>query len=182
MCKKGWTGESCTEMDEAIQRCLPDCSGRGVFNIEKGVCQCEQGFSGKDCSQRVCKLDCNRGRCLDNHCVCPPDYHGERCELKKCDVRCASPRGQCNNGTCLCVNGFNGKHCTLDGCPFKCSGHGQCRVSDDQWRLWKCECEDGWTGKACEVRLETRCGDGYDNDRGERFAAVLLRIGILFYV
>ena len=70
--------------------------------------------------------------------------------------------GQCKNGTCLCVTGWNGKHCTLQGCPQQCSNHGTCKA--DFLRQWRCHCNKGWEGEACDVKLETRCDDGYDND------------------
>ena len=119
-------------------------------------------------------------RCEDTKCVCSEGWTGLRCESQDCDPRC-NLHGQCKNGTCLCVPGWNGKHCTLEGCPNECrssskpgaSRHGECKRtvsfsanSDGDW--WACQCNEGWEGDDCSVKLETYCDDGYDNDQGKK--------------
>ena len=37
--------------------CPSDCSGHG--NCMKGVCSCDAGFAGKDCSVEFCRNNCN---------------------------------------------------------------------------------------------------------------------------
>lgn len=51
ICKKGWKGANCDEMDKDALQCLPDCSGHGTFDLEAQTCQCEQMWSGDDCSK-----------------------------------------------------------------------------------------------------------------------------------
>jgi len=51
ICKKGWKGVNCDEMDKDALQCLPDCSGHGTFDLEAQSCQCEPMWSGEDCSK-----------------------------------------------------------------------------------------------------------------------------------
>lgn len=109
-------------------------------------------------------MDCGQhGRCVGDACTCDPEWGGEYCNTKLCDMRC-NEHGQCKNGTCLCVTGWNGKHCTIEGCPNGCSAHGQCRVSGEG--QWECRCYEGWDGPDCGIALELNCGDSKDNDKG----------------
>ncbi|GIX98397.1 teneurin-m [Caerostris darwini] len=50
-----------------------------------------------------------------------------------------------------------------EGCPDSCSGvsRGHCVQEDGQW---SCRCHDGWGGKDCKTRQETKCADNKDND------------------
>ena len=34
---------------------------------------------------------------------------------------------------------------------------------------WSCECQEGWEGDDCSVRLERYCDDGKDDDQGKQF-------------
>ena len=52
ICKKGWKGADCSEMDNDALQCLPDCSGHGSFDLETQTCSCEPMWSGEDCSRR----------------------------------------------------------------------------------------------------------------------------------
>ncbi|VVC40590.1 Hypothetical protein CINCED_3A025864 [Cinara cedri] len=163
ICKKGWKGANCDEMDKDALQCLPDCSGHGTFDLESQTCQCENMWSGDDCSKELCDLDCGtHGHCVGDTCTCSAGWSGQYCNMKLCDDRC-NEHGQCKNGTCLCVTGWNGKHCTLEGCPNSCSAHGQCRVNGDN--VWQCKCSDGWDGLDCNTQLERDCSDSADNDK-----------------
>lgn len=53
ICKKGWKGVNCDEMDKDALQCLPDCSGHGTFDLEAQTCQCEPMWSGDDCSKGI---------------------------------------------------------------------------------------------------------------------------------
>lgn len=103
-------------------------------------------------------------RCENTACVCADGWTGSRCQDRGCDPRC-NLHGQCKNGTCLCVTGWNGIHCTLEGCPKSCSSKGLCKAN--LAGEWACECQDGWEGADCNVKLEKQCDDGKDNDQGK---------------
>jgi hypothetical protein len=49
--------------------------------------------------------------------------------------------------------------------------------SDGDW--WACQCNEGWEGEDCSVKLESYCDDGYDNDKGRKKLA-LLRSSIIY--
>ena len=51
LCKKGWKGADCSQMDKIALQCLPDCSGHGNFDLETQTCTCEPRWSGEDCSR-----------------------------------------------------------------------------------------------------------------------------------
>lgn len=51
ICKKGWKGLDCGQMDKDALQCLPDCSGHGTFDLDTQTCTCEARWSGDDCSR-----------------------------------------------------------------------------------------------------------------------------------
>lgn len=51
LCKKGWKGLDCGQMDKVALQCLPDCSGHGTFDLDTQTCSCEARWSGEDCSR-----------------------------------------------------------------------------------------------------------------------------------
>jgi hypothetical protein len=64
--------------------CPNSCSNNGVCNRLTGVCTCNEGFYGDDCSLQylVCPLNCsNNGICnrLTGVCTCNPGYFGFDC-------------------------------------------------------------------------------------------------------
>ncbi|KAI1279584.1 Teneurin-m [Halotydeus destructor] len=166
LCKAGWAGTNCTEIDSRISKFFPDCTARGVYDLDAQQCICGPGWRGDDCSIAKCKLDCGRnGVCEDTSCSCHEGWEGVRCERKSCDPRCLE-HGQCTNGTCTCQPGWLGRHCTLNECPGGCSGQGECGkvTGSDGSETWRCQCFSGWTGKDCSVPLELECNDRKDND------------------
>ncbi|CAH2092036.1 unnamed protein product [Euphydryas editha] len=161
VCRAGWRGAACTERDARVQRCLPACSQRGVYDLDAGRCVCDPLYTGDDCSQVVCSLDCGpHGVCAEGVCRCDDGWTGSLCDQRPCDSRCHE-HGQCKNGTCVCTQGWNGRHCTLPGCPNGCSRHGQCLLEDG---IYRCSCADGWAGTDCSIALELSCSDNEDND------------------
>ncbi|XP_076255670.1 teneurin-a transmembrane protein isoform X2 [Rhynchophorus ferrugineus] len=160
-CKAGWKGANCNVIDEQVHKCLPTCSEHGVYDLETAKCVCNRHWTGPDCSQPLCNLDCgDHGHCELGKCHCDPGWTGPRCEQLPCDSRCQE-HGQCKNGTCVCSQGWNGRHCTLPGCENACSGHGQCTLEEG---LYKCVCIEGWAGFDCSIALEAECQDDMDND------------------
>ena len=51
VCRKGWVGTSCDQMDHEARQCLPDCSGNGDFDLDTQKCVCRGHWSGSDCSK-----------------------------------------------------------------------------------------------------------------------------------
>ncbi len=58
ICRKGWKGAACSDVDEDARQCLPDCSGHGRFDLDAQKCHCHAGWTGEDCAARMCDLDC----------------------------------------------------------------------------------------------------------------------------
>lgn len=86
-------------------RCPNGCSGHGSCSIES-TCTCEVGFTGGDCSLRLCP----EGVSWDSREM-PEDVPQPYAEC--------SNRGACNRktGLCKCAAGFEGDRCQRMSCP-----------------------------------------------------------------
>ena len=51
VCRKGWRGLNCGQLDREARQCLPDCSGHGEFDLELQQCVCRGQWTGNDCSK-----------------------------------------------------------------------------------------------------------------------------------
>jgi syndecan 4 len=102
------------------------------------MCVCSAGYSGVDCSEKVCpgvivkgdeRLVCSgHGECNTRKvCECAAGWAGEDCSMRACPSAC-SYKGFCLNGTCYCADGFTGDACEVVTCPEDCSHHGYCQV------------------------------------------------------
>lgn len=68
-CKAGWQGERCNQVDQQVYQCLPGCSDHGTYDLESAACICEEHWTGVDCSQPSCGLDCGpHGSCEQGRC------------------------------------------------------------------------------------------------------------------
>lgn len=119
------------------------CSGAGVL-LSTGVCQCNPGYGGDDCSRLSC-----------------PANNGDECDA-------SSGHGTCDysTGLCKCASAYTGLSCSDLVCPTpdttgknttECSGHGTCDHASGT-----CTCSDGYSGKACECVpgcSDDSCGD-----------------------
>merc|ERR1711871_964033 len=89
LCNPGYFGGDCSK---------EECNGHG--RAEKGVCVCEDGFSGRECD-----IECNNhGQATTGGCVCDPEYTGKFCDkLKRLPVPVLphlskiSGQGMCEN-------------------------------------------------------------------------------------
>ena len=50
VCRQGWRGPHCGQLDREARQCLPDCSGHGRFDQELGRCDCHTKWAGRDCN------------------------------------------------------------------------------------------------------------------------------------
>jgi hypothetical protein len=59
--------------------CPNGCTGHGLCNL--GVCFCDPGFTGSDCSTAItCLNDCSgHGICRYGRCYCDPNYSRDDC-------------------------------------------------------------------------------------------------------
>lgn len=153
------------------------CSGHG--SLDMGMCVCDQGYRGVDCSftsEETCKAPgdssvCSgHGECMDGYCLCQSrgdDLHrfsGTYCECDdhSCpyheDEVCGGHNsGMCVCGTCVCNRGFTGDDCScttavnlcLGPTGDLCSNHGICECN-------QCQCYDRYLGPTCsEMKVET---------------------------
>ena len=101
----------------SARRCPNRCWGRGACR-DGGVCHCEPGFTGDDCSAIVpCDGDCSgRGVCAHGKCHCAPGWVGANCSVAlPCGGggrgRC-SDHGVCAHGRCHCDPGYSAADCS----------------------------------------------------------------------
>lgn len=108
-----------------------------------------------------CPDQCNfHGNCVNDVCVCQPEYTGVACQTDKCPAQCTVPQGTCNLETamCQCEDGFYGADCSLVECVDDASDDASCGESNtcsfnltypEQPR--QCVCSEGFTGIGCDT-------------------------------
>ena len=169
ICRAGWRGEACDE----IETCVGGCGGKTRGECMSAVsptgvlerrCRCKPGFSGVDCSLSECNpvqpdgsfrnlslspaAGCGlHGYCdgVSGGCVCAPGWSGPRCDVRRCPKDCAHA-GLCVGGSCVCEAGRVGAACDEHACDDPtCAGHGTCVRG-------VCMCDAGFVGKRCESK------------------------------
>lgn len=150
------------------QPCPQSCNGHGQCVTPDGQCQCFKGYTGGDCSQRVCPY----GTAWADEATGIDVAHN----LAEC-----SNRGLCNRrtGLCECDENFQGRACERIKCPNDCSGNGKCMsmaraaaskdpgegtvyVYKNIWDanvMYGCVCDEGFYGPDCSQRA---CPTGDD--------------------
>jgi len=151
------------------------CSYHGHLNINDHSCICQNGWTGPDCSQRLCPSG-----------VAWADYPSAQDTAHEKFIECSN-MGYCDRetGICTCRAGFEGPACEYMSCPtvggVACGGHGQCmslRQASEAWdgrvltrpdagyaspwdadKIHGCVCDEGYTGYDCS---ETECPRGDD--------------------
>jgi len=151
-----------------IHPCPNSCNGHGRCNSPSRQCDCFEGFTGADCSLRLCPTDLawsDQAIGIDNA------HNAAEC----------SNMGICDRttGLCQCREGFEGIACERQSCPNKCNGVGEClsmyynaltkdpgsgtvysyaSVWDAQ-KVYGCHCDYQYHGIDCSLRY---CPKGDD--------------------
>ncbi|XP_035027463.1 tenascin-R isoform X1 [Hippoglossus stenolepis] len=139
-------GSGCCGESSAMGRLdfVPGCSGHGSFSFDLCGCICEEGWSGKNCSEPRCPDDCSgQGVCIEGECVCDRDFGGDNCSEPRCPSDC-SGRGLCIDGECVCEESFTGEDCMVGRCLNDCSNQGLCINGT-------CQCRPGYVGEDCSL-------------------------------
>jgi len=108
-CIANYTGLACEN------NCPNSCGGRG--ECSGGMCVCDYGYGGVDCSAQLC---CNgHGDCpIPDVCQCYPGFMGVQCEIEKqCPDPTCSGQGTCFLGQCRCAAGWEGVACQQKVAP-----------------------------------------------------------------
>ncbi|XP_076600927.1 tenascin-R isoform X4 [Chaetodon auriga] len=139
-------GSGCCGESSAMGRFdfVPGCSGHGSFSFDLCGCICEEGWTGKNCSEPRCPDDCSgQGVCVEGECVCDRDFGGDNCSEPRCPSDC-SGRGLCIDGECVCEESFTGEDCMVGRCLNDCSDQGLCINGT-------CQCRPGYVGEDCSL-------------------------------
>lgn len=149
------------------QGCDNNCNNNGVCS-ERARCICNEGYSGADCSLRVCPY----GTAWSDFAYGKDAAHWS----KEC-----SNRGQCNTdtGLCACMDGFTGPACERMTCSGNCNNAGKCLsmrnyalatngktlVNGTYTTVWDvdkiygCMCDNSFDGFDCSLKI---CPKGDD--------------------
>jgi hypothetical protein len=193
---RGDCGYVSSALDSAISSCPGElqCSAHGVCSESTYRCDCYDGWTSGDCSERSCPYDRSWF-----------DYPATDNVAHMTYAEC-SGMGTCNRvtGVCVCRQGFYGSACELMTCNGaivgdhavkQCTGHGRCmpmaelatwatsngdatdyRYGEDPnnaltWdahRIHGCLCDDGYEGFDCSLRSCPRGDDpGTYDDHSE---------------
>jgi hypothetical protein len=75
LCDPGYTGDFCEELDLGNTGCI-----NGTFNATSGVCDCDDDFSGTDCSIPTCSFNGYWSAATDA-CRCVEGWGGAACNV-----------------------------------------------------------------------------------------------------
>jgi hypothetical protein len=79
-----------------------DCGTHGV--CLGAACQCEEGWTGTGCDQRVCNPLCiKHGTCKDGKCQCHQGWNGEHCTIGRWGEEEVCVRVYVCVRACVCV-------------------------------------------------------------------------------
>lgn len=150
-----------------MDHCLNNCSNQGTCT--NGMCTCDVGFYGLDCSNITCPGSvCYYDELHSQHCThCCYDGYTHKmdgsdtytadvrripCRRKFLDSRnifTGNTNGICDGfGTCQCAPPFVGEDCSILDCQHNCSFNGYCSV---EFPVSRCICSDGYFGKCDAV-------------------------------
>ena len=139
--------------EDCFGTCPSDCNFRGTcYNwtarAYDPVCECEYPYTGFDCAQTLCPLDCS-----------------------------ASGLCNLENGQCTCFHGFSGRGCEVQVCPNGCSLGGRCNYEAGLCECFDADEDDGWgrAGEDCAEKLcENACSGAGICDHAEGTCSCLI--------
>jgi len=104
-----------TSDDRYQLACPNDCSGNGICC--GGICACNPGYRGLDCSVERCPGKCSgKGECKLGKCFCEPGFAGDNCEKElgcsEFGGKVCAGHGTCHRGKCFCDPGFTNDKCS----------------------------------------------------------------------
>ncbi|KAL9961557.1 hypothetical protein ACROYT_G030517 [Oculina patagonica] len=130
------------------------------------LCHCLLGFTGSMCEIDTCSLCHQYADCINQHCICKPNYIGDgmHCQLKTghCHPNPCLNQGTCSEGLdgtydCQCVPGYCGPHCK-DICEpcllWPCSHGGKC-IPKGEKRI--CICDPPYVEPDCNGTAPNLC-------------------------
>lgn len=147
----------------------PPCSGNGTCS--QGICICNEGYSGKDCSISNTK-NCpgvppcsNNGKCVNGVCVCNEGYGGKDCFEKITPGKCpgnpvCSGNGTCQNNICVCNSGYSGYDCSI---KYVCSKN---NCTNGTCTNGTCVCNPGFKGTDCSTPTNKTCKESSECKNG----------------
>jgi hypothetical protein len=197
-CVAGFTGNKCeyqcdtvltyagTVLPDAMEQgfgvecdvpCTCNAVGSSTCDIYSGICTCNPGYEGVDCSTNIddC-VDASGEPSCKNNGVCTDQVLGFACDCRltgkggtTCETKteyCDKKEGACLNDavcvdqlfnlTCNCTTGMTGSFCESycpdgswgDGCAAKCTCDEHGVCNSVDG---SCDCDIGWSGLNCDT-------------------------------
>lgn len=125
-------------------------------SLDQGICtdngcKCYKGFSGKDCSLKVCPIgliyNITNVFKNDSNILNSDSMNKKRFEYETNEniTTYCSGNGNCdfNTGKCICPLGFKGNACEEKYCHNNCYENGYCSLGE-------CHCKENYYGRFCE--------------------------------
>ncbi|KAK6022891.1 EGF-like domain protein, partial [Ostertagia ostertagi] len=133
-CHQFYYGNGCQRYCKSSISYTCDAEGKRI---------CQEGWSGEQCDQPICRDGCQYGRCVEpGRCECDHGFFGLTCKECRRSENCR--HGKCRDNqpfTCACEPGWGGIFCERGGL---------CTTADT--KLGRCECAEGFEGRYCERR------------------------------
>jgi len=178
ICKNNFIGDYCNKKFEGCEE-NADCYNGGVCVENK--CKCKNNYLNSDCSfECSCKNDglCSIYSDEQSEIMARPvcDCKGTHFRGNSCsDNFCYGAFKNARNGSCICSDGFSGQYCEIKVeecdstkyCPhetLKCKATTTHMLLNDKWNsnenstVYDCFCpeganccDDGYTGKDCDI-------------------------------
>lgn len=124
----------------------------------------QDGYFGENCEYTPCTdNNCMNGaNCFikgaSYTCDCFPGFSGEYCEVDPCvDSPCKYNTCKVDGSStfCDCPEDLDGQYCEVDACVSKICGNGGICNFDPILRTASCECQNGFSGENCDIRMDT---------------------------